>query len=180
MNEYNSVNTTTRRFYGKFRGKVTNNADPFMQGRICAKVPAVFGEEETGWALPSAPYGGRGVGMFFIPPRDANVWIEFEDGNPELPIWSGCFWAIGEAPHFFAMPPLPATPLTMPEVKVIKTNFATISINDLPGIGNVSVETTNGLKIVMDIKGIEVSNGKANIRLIGKSVIINDGALSIT
>jgi hypothetical protein len=167
MSEYN-MNTTMRRFYGKYRGKVTNNADPLMQGRICAKVPAVFGEEETGWALPNAPYGGEGVGIFFVPPIGANVWIEFEEGNPELPIWSGCFWAMGEAPN---------TP-AMPDVKIIKTDFATMTINDL--VQSVTIETTNKLKIVMNLTGIELSNGNANIKLIGRSVSINDGALVVT
>jgi Type VI secretion system/phage-baseplate injector OB domain len=167
MSEYN-LNTTMRRFYGKYRGKVTDNADPLMQGRICAKVPAVFGEEETGWALPNAPYGGKGVGIFFVPPTGANVWIEFEEGNPELPIWSGCFWATGEAPN---------TPAT-PDVKIIKTDFTTMTIND--SVQSVTIETTNKLKIVMNLTGIELSNGNANIKLIGRSVSINDGALVVT
>ena len=76
------------KFYGKYRGKVTDNTDPLMQGRIRANVPAVFGEEDTGWALPAAPYGGSGVGFFFVPPVDANVWIEFEGGDPDYPIWT--------------------------------------------------------------------------------------------
>ena len=88
-----------------------------MQGRIRAKVPAVFGEDETGWALPAAPYGGSGVGIFFVPPVDANVWIEFEGGNTDYPIWAGCFWGVGEAP---VMPALPDT-------KIIKTDTAATS-----------------------------------------------------
>jgi hypothetical protein len=182
VSEYNNINTTTsmRQFYGKYRGKVTDNADPFKQGRIRAKVPAVFGEMETGWALPSAPYGGKGVGIFFVPPKHANVWIEFEAGNPELPIWSGCFWAIGEAPHFFTSPPLQVTKDNMPQFKLIKTNFATVTINDVQGSGSVTIETTNKLKIVMDMKGIELSNGTANIKLIGDTVTVNGEALRIT
>ena len=85
-------------FYGKYRGVVTENKDPLMLGRIRATVPAVLGDRETGWALPCAPYGGDGVGFVFLPPNETNVWIEFEGGNPDLPIWSGCFWVTGEIP----------------------------------------------------------------------------------
>lgn len=165
-----STNNNIRRyFYGKYRGQVTDNHDPLMLGRIRATVPAVFGDEETGWALPSAPYGGNGVGIFFIPPISANVWIEFEAGNPEAPIWSGCFWGAGEAPK------MPA----VPEMKVIKTDFATMTLSDIPGVGEVKIETTNGLKIVMNLTGIEISNIRTKISLSPVSVSVNDGALEV-
>ena len=144
-----------------------DNTDPLMLGRIRAKVPAVLGDIETGWALPCSPYGGKGVGFFFIPPIGANVWIEFEGGNPGAPIWSGCFWGKGEAPSIGS------------EVKVIKTGFATISINDLLGAGEVIIESATGLRIVMDVSGIELNNGAAKVKLTPASVSINDGALEV-
>jgi hypothetical protein len=159
----------SEKFFGKYRGKVTNNTDPLMQGRIRAKVPTVFGDEECGWALPSAPYGGSGVGFFFVPPVDANVWIEFEGGDPDYPICTGCFWGVGETP---AVPGLAG-------IKIIKTDTATIKLNDLPGIGGITIETTTGLKIVMDITGIEMSNGAASIKLTPASVSVNNGALEV-
>jgi uncharacterized protein involved in type VI secretion and phage assembly len=155
--------------YGKFRGKVTDNKDPLMLGRIRAQVPSVLDDEETGWALPCAPYAGPGVGIFFIPPIGANVWIEFEDGNIDYPIWVGGFWGIGEAPKKPALP----------DVKVIKTDTATITINDFPGLNGVTIETNTGLKIVMDINGIELTNAAANVKLTPASVSINNGALDI-
>ncbi len=163
------MSETRQRFYGKFRGIVTDNKDPLMLGRIRARVRAVFGEEESGWALPCSPYAGKGVGLFFVPPVNANVFIEFEEGNPDYPIWSGCFWGVGEAPK------MPA----IPEMKVIKTDFATITLNDVPGVGGVSIETANGLKIVMDLSGIELSNGASTVKLSPITVSINDGALTV-
>ena len=56
-------------FYGKFRGVVTDIQDPLMMGRIKAKVPDVFGEDESGWAMPCAPFGGSGMGFFSLPVR---------------------------------------------------------------------------------------------------------------
>lgn len=166
---------SSEKFYGKYRGTVTDNKDPYMQGRIRAKVPAVFGDEETGWALPAAPYGGSGVGFFFVPPVDANVWIEFERGTTDYPIWTGCFWGIREIP----IGEMPPTPLTAPDIKIIKTATATIELNDLPGAGGITIKTTTGLKVVMNIAGIEISNGAATVKLTPASVSINNGALEV-
>jgi uncharacterized protein involved in type VI secretion and phage assembly len=159
-----------KRFYGKFRGEVTDNKDPLMQGRIRAKVPGVLGDEETGWALPCSPYGGNGVGFFFVPPVKAKVWIEFEGGDPDYPIWVGCYWGQGETP---AMPGIEST-------KIIKTDTATIKLDDMPGSGGITIETTTGLKIVMDATGIEVTNGVASIKMAQASVSVNNGALEVT
>ncbi len=155
--------------YGKFRGTVTDNKDPLMQGRIRAQVPAVLDDEETGWALPCVPYAGNGVGIFFIPPVGANVWMEFENGDPDYPIWVGCFWGPLEAPK------MPA----LADFKIIKTDTATITINDLPGLNGVTIETNTGLKIVMDLKGIELTNAAASVKLTPVSVSINNGALDV-
>jgi hypothetical protein len=75
-------------FFGKFRGTVTDNQDPDGRGRIQALVPALTGREATGWALPCVP-----AGVFALPAVGARVWIEFEQGDPSLPVWTGCWWA---------------------------------------------------------------------------------------
>jgi uncharacterized protein involved in type VI secretion and phage assembly len=157
-------------FFGKFRGKVENNIDPMQQGRIQVSVPAVLGGGQLSWAMPSVPYAGSGVGFFAVPPTGANVWVEFEGGDPDYPIWSGCFWGIGEVP---AMP-------AIAEMKVLKTDTATITINDLPGIGGIKIETTSGMKIEITVMGVEISNGMgASIKLMGPKVSINDTALEV-
>jgi uncharacterized protein involved in type VI secretion and phage assembly len=165
------MTTDGPQFYGKFRGVVSDNRDPLMLGRIKARVPDVFGTEDSGWALPATPYAGNGVGLFLIPPNDASVWIEFEGGNPEYPIWSGCFWAQGE---------LPVTP-AVPEMKVLKTDTATITLNDTPGAGGVKIETSSGMKIEITVTGIEINDGQGgSIKLTGPKVSTNDGALEVT
>jgi uncharacterized protein involved in type VI secretion and phage assembly len=157
-------------FYGKFRGVVSDNRDPLMLGRIRAKVQDVFGEQESGWALPALPYAGKNVGLFLIPPTDAWVWIEFEHGDPEYPIWTGCFWAQGE---------VPASP-AMAEMKVLKTNVGTITLNDVTGAGGITIETTAGMKIVMNAMGLEITNGQnASMKLTGPQVSVNGGALEV-
>jgi hypothetical protein len=157
--------------FGKFRGVVSDNRDPLFLGRIRAKVVDVFGDNESGWALPALPYAGKDVGLFLVPPTDAFVWIEFEHGDPEYPIWSGCFWAQGE---------VPASP-AVSEMKVLKTDLVTLTINDLPGAGGLTIETTQGMKIVISVSGIEIDNGMgASIKLSGPQTSVNGGALEVT
>jgi uncharacterized protein involved in type VI secretion and phage assembly len=166
----NTQATQSSRYFGKYRGQVANNIDPMMQGRVQVSCAAVLGDGQMSWALPCSPYGGSGVGFFMIPPVGANVWVEFEGGNIDYPIWSGCFWGVGE---------VPATP-ALPEMKVIKTDTATITLNDLPGIGGITIETTLGMKIAISSTGIEINDGMGgSIKMTGPQISINDGALEV-
>jgi hypothetical protein len=90
----NLAQKVERRFYGKYRGLVVDNHDPESLGRLTLLVPSVLGPEVvTGWALPCVPYGGdQNQGFLCIPERGAGVWVEFEEGDLEFPIWVGTFW----------------------------------------------------------------------------------------
>lgn len=155
-------------FIGKFRATVTNNEDPNGLGRVRVKAPDVYGDEESGWALPASPYTGNGVGLFLIPPTGASVWVEFEHGNSEFPIWAGGFWGDNEAPVLMGDP----------KIKILKTSTASITLDDTKG---VTIETTEGMKIKMDKSGIEINNGKnAVVKLEGPKVSINGTAFEVT
>lgn len=158
-------------FFGKYRGSVVNNIDPLQQGRIQVSVPAVLGDGSLSWAMPCVPYAGSGVGLFALPPVDANVWVEFEAGNPDYPIWSGCFWGSGELP----------TEATLPMIKLFKTETAMLTLDDTPGAGGVTIELINGAKITLGATGvIEIDNGMgASIQINGPQVSVNDGALEV-
>lgn len=163
-----------KQFFGKYRGKVENNIDPQQMGRIQVSVPAVLGEGSLSWAMPCVPYAGNGVGLFTIPPTGANVWVEFEGGDPDYPIWSGCFWGLGEVPA------LPA----LAEMKVLKTDGITMTLSDLPGIGGFTLEINPPavpipVKLVCDASGVELTHGAASIKLTPASVSINNGALEV-
>jgi uncharacterized protein involved in type VI secretion and phage assembly len=92
-------------FYGKYRGRVEGNIDPLHLGRIQVLVPAVAGTT-TSWALPCMPYAAPQGGALLLPPVGALVWIEFEAGDPDYPIWSGCFWERVEDMPAVVMPTL--------------------------------------------------------------------------
>jgi len=85
-------------FFGKYRGVVTNIDDPNNQCRIKARLEDPLQGQETGWALPVAPFAGDGHGMVMLPKVGSGVWIEFEAGQLQNPIWSGGWWASGQRP----------------------------------------------------------------------------------
>lgn len=162
-------------FFGKFRGVVTDIKDPLMIGRIRANVPDVMGDKESGWAMPCAPFGGSKMGFFALPSVGAGVWIEFEHGDPDYPIWSGCWWGSStEMPPVLLAPPYK-------KLMLVTEGGHKVSFDDSAGSGGITLETSEGAKIVMNTQGIEITNGKgASIKLSGMQVSINQGALEVT
>jgi uncharacterized protein involved in type VI secretion and phage assembly len=164
----------TNQFYGKYRGIVTDINDPLMTGRIRARVPDVLGDIESGWALPCAPFGGSGMGFFALPTVGAGVWIEFEHGDPDYPIWVGAwFGSVADLPTDLLTPPYKKT--------MIKTEGGnTIILDDTPGIGGITLQTSGGQKITLSSISIEIDNGQGGvIKLTGPQVSINNGALDV-
>lgn len=142
-------------YFGKYRGKVVNNIDPLMLGRLIVMVPAIS-ETPLSWAMPCAPYAGSGVGFFALPPIAANVWVEFEGGDPNYPIWSGGFWGEGQTP---AKPALPTTIM-------LKTETAAFEINDLLTTLSLEVTTPAGpLKVEQGPNGISLTIGATSLKL---------------
>jgi hypothetical protein len=165
---------TQRRFYGKYRGTVKSNVDPLQLGRVQVACPAVLGEGTLSWAMPCTPYAGNKVGLFLVPPVDANVWVEFEGGDPYQPILAGCFWGTGETP---------ASP-AIEQTKVLKTDAITLELSDVPGAGGLTVEVGSPavptpVTIKATSSGVEISMGSNKIALSMTSVSINDGALEV-
>jgi hypothetical protein len=166
---------TTPRYYGKYKGEVTNNVDPLGLGKVQIKCPSVLGATELPWAYPCTPYAGNGVGLFLVPPVGAKVWVEFEEGNKDYPILAGCYW--GTKSEVPVEPALAST-------KMLKTDGLTLTINDLPGAGGVTLEVhapavAVPVKIALTSSGIEISTGNASVKLDPVSVSINDGALRV-
>lgn len=164
-------------FFGKYRGTVLNNIDPMRLGRITAIVPAVSQILPTSWCMPCYPVAGKTSGTSFIPQIGASVWIEFEGGDPDYPIWSGCFWGLAaEVPADVNL----ANPVT-PSIVMQSTLHNTFVISDMPGpIGGIILRSTTGASVIVNDTGIYISNGKgATITLVGPSVNINNGALTV-
>lgn len=168
--------STRTRFFGKHRGVVVNNVDPMMLGRIQVMVPDVS-PGLSSWAMPCVPMGGMGHGVFTVPSIGAAVWVEFEQGDPDYPIWVGCYWgSAAEVPVMSHTIPPGVNGLT------IQTQLGnSLQISDTPGpTGGILIKTVTGAMISVSDIGITISNGKgAVISMIGPSTDINAGGLTV-
>lgn len=170
------------KYIGKYRGTVLQNIDPLQAGRLQLVVPDVMSLLPTTWAEPCVPLAGPTgppMGVYMVPPIGAGVWVEFEQGDPNRPIWVGCRWG---APS--DIPPLarvgnPADPNIV--IQSLLQNM--IMISDMPPspvTGGIMLKSTLGAMIVVNDSGIYISNGKgATITLIGTAIDFNLGALTI-
>lgn len=170
-------------FWGKYRGTVVNNIDPELRGRLNCLVPDVFGVVPSSWAEPCAPLAGPTgppMGVYMVPPIGAGVWIEFEHGDPDYPIWVGCrFGSTADVPPL-ALAGLPVSPSIV--LQTAGQNMVVIS--DLPGpAGGIMIQS--GASIVsISQAGITLTAPKVEITAATISLTgitdINQGALKIT
>lgn len=161
-------------FYGKFRGIVSDNKDPLFTGRIRAQVPDVLGDNDSGWALAAVPFAGQGQGFFALPDVGMGVWIEFEHGDPEYPVWTGCWWG--------GPSDVPSEALPLPFQKVVLKSIGgnSIVLDDTPGIGGITIKTSTGAQIMITALGITIDNGQGGtISLQGPQVSVNNGGLDV-
>lgn len=154
------------RYYGKYRGSVTDVDTDTL--RIKAKVPAVLGNQKSGWCMPCVPYAGPDVGLVFLPEEGAGVWIEFEGGDVSYPIWTGCYWREGEQPA-------DATPT----VKAIVTASGHSILFDDDG-ETIIITDANDNTITLDSSGLTLARGGKKVVISQTSVSVNDGALEVT
>lgn len=169
--------TSSEKYYGKYRGTVINNVDPMQIARLQVIVPDVSSLIPTSWAMPCFPIAGKQMGAYFIPQIGAGVWVEFEQGDPDYPVWTGCYYGtVAEVPAL-ALAGNPASPSI-----VLQTTLQnSLVISDLPGpTGGIMLKSTTGATIIVNDTGIYIQNGKgASLVMAGPSVTINNGALVI-
>ena len=168
---------TDSRYYGIYRGTVVNNIDPMQLGRIQAIVPDVGGVTPSSWAMPCVPIAGKQMGTFVVPQVGAGVWLQFEGGDPDRPVWTGGWWGIAAEVPALALAGVPGNP----NIVVQSTLQNSVVISDLPGpTGGIMLKSTTGATIIVNDTGIYIQNGKgASIVMVGPSVTINNGALVV-
>ncbi|HYX53833.1 MAG TPA: phage baseplate assembly protein V [Candidatus Limnocylindrales bacterium] len=180
------------KYYGIYRATVVNNVDLENLGRIIVSVPDVSGLTPSTYANPCVPLAGRQMGTYMVPPIGSMVWVQFEAGDPDRPVWTGAFWQeTYELPLAALTPPIPpgqnivfqtslqhlmsisdATPIPM---------MAPIPAPAPPGTGGIVLRSPTGAMIVVNDTGIYINNGKgATVELVGPSVMINKVALVVT
>ncbi len=171
------------RFYGKYRGTVVDNADPDQRGRLTVSVPAVLGQETSGWAEPVVPLAGptgAAMGVYLVPPVGAGVWVEFENGDPSYPIWAGCRWGAASDVPSAATQGNSADPSLVFQSQ--QQNQLVIS-DTAPSQtdGGIVLKSASGVTVVVNDSGIYLDNGKgAKLTLVGNTITLNDGALTVS
>jgi uncharacterized protein involved in type VI secretion and phage assembly len=173
-----------RRFYGKYRGVVVDNNDPAVLGRLKVRVPSVLGEKVvSGWATPCVPYGGASdQGLLFVPDVGAGVWVEFEEGDLEFPIWTGTYWSKSAASNEVPSPngsdgtPTGA-PQQPPTRKILKTAKGhTLQFEDADGSESILVyDAVHKNRITLDAAGITITDGKGTTITLGAAGIAIGG-----
>ena len=169
--------TTGAKFYGLYRGTVVNNIDPLQLGRIMAIVPDVTGVAPSTWAMPCVPIAGKQMGVFMVPQIGAGIWMQYEAGDSDRPVWTGGWWGIAAELPALALAGVPGDPSI-----VLQTTLQnTVMISDLPGpAGGIMLKSTTGATIIVNDTGIYIQNGKgASLIMVGPTVTINNGALVV-
>jgi len=154
-------------YFGKYRGIVTDVDDPSNQCRIKATVTSVLGEATSGWALPAAPFAGDQHGMVMLPKVGSGVWIEFEAGQLDHPIWSGAWWAAGQRPE--------------PQgngIRVIVSEHGHRVILDDEG-DEVKLVHAGGPEITMTATEIVLTCGACEIKISNQSISLNNGMIKV-
>jgi hypothetical protein len=170
------------RFYGKYRGLVSDVDDPESLGRVKAQVPEIYGGTESPWALPSIPYAGENLGFYAVPPVGAGVWIEFEAGDVSRPIWTGCWWGKDNLPKD------EQGGSASPTLKIWRTEAGlllglddagkTITLSDGDGNNLVTIKTQQGqikvqaaAKVIVEAPQIELVEGATHPLAFGDTLL---------
>ncbi len=165
------------KYFGIYRGTVANNIDPMQIGRILAIVPDAGSVTPSTWVMPSVPLAGKQMGTFMVPQIGAGVWIQFEGGDPDKPVYTGGWWGVAAEVPALALAGVPGDP----NIVIQTTLQNAIVVSDLPGpTGGIMLKSTTGATIIVNDTGIYIQNGKgASIVMTGPTVTINAGALVV-
>jgi hypothetical protein len=175
--------TSENQYPGLYRGTVLLNVDPMQRGRLMLSIPDALSFSPSTWAEPCVPLAGPTgppMGVYMVPPIGAGVWVQFEHGDANKPVWIGCRWGLPSDIPTLARVGNPADP----NIVIQSLLQHTLMISDMPPspiTGGIILKSTTGAMIVVNDSGIYISNGKgATIAMIGPMVNINTGALTIT
>jgi hypothetical protein len=178
-----SADNRDDKFFGLYRGVVVTNVDPELRGRLQLIVPDIVSLVPTTWAEPCVPLAGPTgppMGVYLVPPPGAGVWVQFEHGDPDKPVWTGCRWGAPSDVPPLALAGNPADPNICMQ-SLLQHTFMISDMPPSPATGGIILKSATGAMIVVNDSGIYISNGKgATITMVGPSIDFNVGALTVT
>jgi hypothetical protein len=75
---------------GIYRAVVVSNTDTTKQHRLALKIPSIFADEVVHDVLPCLPP----IANPLLPKPGTTVWVQFENGNERMPVWTGVLRAL--------------------------------------------------------------------------------------
>ena len=172
-----------KKYWGKYRGTVINNIDPELRGRLQVMVPDVTAVLPSTWAEACAPLAGPTgppMGVYLVPPIGAGVWVEFEHGDPNRPIWVGCRWGSQTDVPTIAHAGLPVSPSIV--LQTAGQNLVVIS--DVPGPAGGIMLRSGASTVLINQTGISLVAPKVEITAAAINLVgitdVNQGALKVT
>jgi hypothetical protein len=183
--------TPNQQYLGLYRATVIQNIDPEQRGRLQLMIPDVLGPVPSSWAEPCLSLAGPPgppMGVYMVPPIGTGVWVEFEHGDPDQPVWVGCRWGLPTQVPLAGIGGNPADPNIV--IQSLLQNAIIVSdlppappppvMPPIPTTGGIILKSATGASIVVNDAGIFISNGKgATIMMVGPMITINNGALVI-
>ena len=175
------LNWVRNRYFGKYRGIVTNNKDETHRGRVKVKVPAVLHDLQV-WAMPCLPFTGSNMGTYWIPEPDAGVWVEFEGGDASMPIWVGGYWVNDELPknqnNTEASPSLRIIRSESGLMVSLDDDGKIITLSDSDGSNFMTIEVNTGnikvkgnIKVVVEAPQIELVENATHPLVFGDNLL---------
>jgi hypothetical protein len=151
--------------FGKYRGIVKSNHDDENPGCLQVEVQDISGNQQI-TARPATP-----PGSFFLPEVETYVWIEFEGGDPGMPIWTDMWHVPGTWPDEAKDDPT--------QKRVIKTTSGhTLVFDDRSDSASIQIKDgVNGHVITLNNNGVTISaQSGENIVLNKQGINIDSGA----
>lgn len=143
------------RYYGCYKGTVYDNQDPEFRGRLRVSVPDIYGDDSPDyWALSKGMFAGKGTGLYAIPVNNDPIWVSFEGGDPNFPIWE------------YGWIPSNTTPDVAKKTGNTTYVFQTTQGQRLEfddAKGEVRIKNKKGSLVVLNEKGVFVGNDKGNL-----------------
>lgn len=168
MTEHSS---TGEQFPGLYSAIVKDNKDPDNLGKLLVSVTAIYGDSHEAWAWPCIPYAGKDVGLYLIPPKETRVWVMFEGGNLDRPVWMGCYWTSQDINKVKEL-------ASSPDQKLLLTEKASVLIDDADN-GKITIKLGSDKKVEIEKEKITFTSGSSTIEMTSSKVDVNGGNLEV-